>query len=588
MIVASGNYKELVSNSDDFKELTQVSTVARKQVEERKVAIRKMTDKGEISVSDADSVNDAKKGPGGEKLVAIETQEVGGTKLSNYMLLVTYSGVGLGLAVLLLYTVVQVTMILCDWWVGIWGSNKYDRDNTYYIWVYAVISAVQVIGTLIRGFAYMKLILALARGTQMQLVWAILRAPLRWFDQTPMGRIINRACRDQSTIDTDIVWQLQGSIRFLFQILGSLILIGTVTQYFFIEAFILLVLYVYYYHFAIQASRDCRRMESVSKSPIFAQFGETLDGLTSVRAYGYSEMLDKRMLGCIATSNDAYFMTSRCTRWLNLRVDILAALAVAGAYYFAVIARDHMNIDRALIGLSLSQALSIVNFIGLMLMMLGLLDTKMNSVERIVEYIEKTPTEKDFDKPLPESPQWPIEGGVKFNRVFFRYRDELPNVIHGISLDIRPHEKVGIAGRTGSGKSTITLGMLRIIEPYNMQGEATEGRITIDGQDIEKLGLHVLRQKVAIIPQDAVLFSGTVGSNLDPYRDRTPEHDRDMINVLAKVQLLSAIYRKIKAPAKSRPIPAGESPVAGDKAAMFECDVEPYSANAKSSHVDRC
>ena len=130
-------------------------------------------------------------------------------------------------------------------------------------------------------------------------------------------------------------------LRFILQILGSLILIGIITPYFFIELFVILVLYVYFYGYSIQACRDCRRIESVGKSPIFAQFGETLDGLTSIRAYKYESMFDSKMIKLIIDCNNAYFMNSRCSRWLNLRVDFLASFAVAGACYFAVIARSY-------------------------------------------------------------------------------------------------------------------------------------------------------------------------------------------------------------------------------------------------------
>jgi len=551
-IVARGSYDILIRECEEFKKLTQVAMEKQSKAEEEKVLrkLSKQSRKDSALIDEKDSETekeDPKKAliPKGEKLTQIEVQEVGGVKFQNYILLFVYSGCCLGFWVLLFFFMAEGLLILTDWWVGIWGSNSYGKSNSYYMGVYGGISGGQILANLIRGFLYMKLVIAIAKGTQMRLVWAIMRAPLRWFDQTPIGRIINRACKDQATIDTDIVWLLQGTIKFSLQIIGSLVLIGSVTPWFFIELVVIVILYIYYFGFSIQASRDCRRIESVYKSPIFAQFGETLDGLTSIRAYKFEKMMDERMMKSIANSNDAYFMTMRCSRWLNLRVDMLAALAVAGAYLFATIARESGIISPPLIGLSISQSLAIVNYVGLMLMMLGMLDIRMNSVERIAEYIEQTPTEKEFEEPQPKSVEWPEKGEIKFDKVFFRYRDELPNVIHGISLDIKPHEKIGIAGRTGSGKSTMTLGLLRIIEPYNEPNEKTENRIVIDGQDIEKIGLHCLRQKIAIIPQDAILFSGTVRNNLDPFRDVTEEHDLEILNVLSKVKLLSAIYRKV-------------------------------------------
>lgn len=548
-IAAVGSYDELVQKSTDFIHLTQLAKSKRKlskEQEEKKVEAKTQEQNENIQKTKDIKItikeNSIKKLEG--KLIVAETQETGTVKLANYWLMVVYSGVFLGIGTLLLFVIVQVSMFLCDWWVGVWGANEMNEDNSYYMGIYAAISAGQTLGVLLRGFIYMLFVIELAKGTQMRLIWALLKAPLQWFEQTPTGRIINRACKDQATIDTDIVWLLNGVLRFILQILGSLILIGSITPYFFIELFVLLLLYFYYYGFSIQACRDCRRIESVGKSPIFAEFGETLDGLTSIRAYQYEDMFDKKMINFITNCNNAYFMNSRCSRWLNLRVDLLAAIAVVGACYFAVIARSYSVISSSLIGLSISQSFTIVSFVGILLTNLGMMDARMSAVERIVEYIEKNPSEKDFDAPLPQDSNWPHEGKIQIKNIFFRYRPELPNVIRGITMEIKAREKIGIAGRTGSGKSTMTLGLLRIIEPHNENGEACENRIVIDGQDIEKIGLHILRKNLAIIPQDPVIFSGTIRSNLDPYREKSAEHDNEILSVLSKAKLLTAIYKK--------------------------------------------
>ena len=566
-IVAIGSFGDLMQNSSDFIYLTRLAKSKRKmskeqkleEIKDKKLVIKKELDPSKDTNNQTleclicDKTKEANKGvdvkvinkPANEgRLIATEIQEIGNVKLSNYWLMVEYSGVFLGICCLFWFIVLQVSMILCDWWVGVWGDNEMNENNSYYIGIYAAISAGQTFGVLIRGFVYMNFVISLAKGTQMRLIWAIFKAPLQWFEQTPAGRIINRACKDQATIDNDIVSLLKQHSRFILQIMGSLILIGIVTPYFFIELFIILGLYVYFYRYSIQACRDCRRIESVGKSPIFAQFDETLDGLTSIRAYKYESIFDSKMIKLIIDCNSAYFMNSSCSRWLSLRVDILATFAVAGACYFAVIARSYSVVSASLIGLSISQSFSIVSFVGFLLMCLGMLDSRMSAVERIVEYIEKNPSERDFDAPKPKDPNWPKEGTIQISSVYFRYRPELDNVTRGISLNIKAKEKIGIAGRTGSGKSTMTLGLLRIIEPHNENGVKTENRIVIDGQDIEKIGLHILRKNIAIIPQDPVLFSGTVRSNLDPFREKTEEHDKEILEVLLKAKLLKAIHKK--------------------------------------------
>eukprot|EP01022_Parablepharisma_sp_SALTPOND_P032721 TRINITY_DN860_c0_g1_i1.p1 TRINITY_DN860_c0_g1~~TRINITY_DN860_c0_g1_i1.p1 ORF type:complete len:1395 (-),score=158.52 TRINITY_DN860_c0_g1_i1:4121-8305(-) len=582
-IIARGSYADLKANSEEFKHLTLLDKEKHKEVKvsEKSTKNEEKKEEEEVKEEIKESVAEEKKsdeekklvkGVDTGKLIEAERQESGRVKWGNYILLFKSSGIFITIVCLVVFCLEQAGTIIIDWWVGIWAGDVLNKSNNYYIGVYAGLSISQGFIVLARGVLYIAFIMSLAKNTQMNLLWAILRAPLQWFDKTPVGRIMNRTCKDQSNIDNDLVWLLQGCVRMALQLIGSVIIVGIVTYYFFIILGVVMFLYVYYYAFSIQAARDSRRIESMAKSPIFVQYEETLDGLSTIRAYRYEPMFCERMIKKVNHCMDAYFMTTRCVRWLNFRVNILSALVVAGAFYLAVYERNSSaSIDSNMIGLSLSQSLNVVYIIAMVLNFFGMLDTRMNSIERIMEYIEENPQEKDFDEPKPADSEWPQKGQIELKDMYLRYRKDLPFVIKGLSVKIAPKEKVGIAGRTGSGKSTLTLGLLRIMEPIdpskdtpvNASGntnaangerpsptteitiEPKKGTIIIDGQDVTEIGLHILRKNVAIIPQDPVLFSGTIKSNLDPFAESTEEREKEMINVLAKVKLFEKIWVKL-------------------------------------------
>lgn len=601
-IVARGSYDDLKENSEEFKHLTildkekhsKKEEKAEEKKEEQKEIVEnaenspaaKIEDKKVQEKPDEDK-KDKKQLIEKGKLIDEEKQETGGVSFGNYLLLIKFSGIFIAITCFMVFAMEQAGSIIVDWWVGAWAADKYGKSDNYYIGVYAGISAAQGIIVMVRGFLYAVFIMNLAKQTQDSLVWAILRAPLQWFVRTPVGRIMNRCCKDQAHTDNDLVWILQATVRMMLGLIGSVVLVGIVTYYFFIILAVILILYVYYYRFSIQAARDSRRMEAVAKSPIFVQYEESLDGLSTIRAYKYEDMFNKRMIKKVNCCMNAYFMVTRCVRWLNLRVDFLSTIVVAGAFYLAVYQRNVSNGDQSnMIGLSLSQSLNVVYTISTFLMVIGMLDTQMSSFERIFEYINETPKERDFEEPKPKDEEWPKNGEVELKNMNIKYRKDLPFVLKNLNVKIAPREKVGIAGRTGSGKSTLTLGLLRVIEPIDPKdaemkesdrivdpenpGKAryadiifdpAKGAILIDGVDVTEIGLHVLRRNIAIIPQDPILFSGTIKTNLDPYTESSLERDREIVKVLHKVKLYEKIWVKlIETPTEKKSEPDKSQP----------------------------
>lgn len=259
-------------------------------------------------------------------------------------------------------------------------------------------------------------------------------------------------------------------------------------------------------------------------------------------------------------------------RWVSLRTDIFGALIVGATCYFGVGTRDESQPGKAgLAGLSISWALGATGLIGFALKTMSDTEIQMNSVERIMQYINKTEKEADWEEPkAPEG--WPTTGNLEAKEITYRYRDGLPNVIHGINFSIGSKEKIGVVGRTGSGKSTLTLGLLRILELAEQNGKT--GQIVLDKTAIGSIGLHELRKKITIIPQDPVLFTGTVRSNVDPFNEYS---DNEIIDALKKVQ----IWEQVKlddATTKNKGFPgAGGMPTAAKtkaqkKAAQAQAD----------------
>jgi len=258
----------------------------------------------------------------------------------------------------------------------------------------------------------------------------------------------------------------------------------------------------------VATSRQLKRLESVTKSPIFSHFGETLNGVATIRAFSLQSDFIKRSERLVDDNQKANYPAIVANRWLAVRLEMVGNLIIFCSALLAVLGKD--NLSPGLVGLSVSYALSVTQTLNWLVRMTSELETNIVAVERLKEYSEtkcEANWELESDKKLVN---WPANASIEFKKVNARYRDGLPLVLKDLSFAIEAEQKVGIVGRTGAGKSSVTLTLFRIIE-------LDQGQICIDGIDISTLGLHCLRNKLTIIPQDPVLFSGTLRMNLDPF-----------------------------------------------------------------------
>jgi len=307
------------------------------------------------------------------------------------------------------------------------------------------------------------------------------------------------------------------------------------------SVFILIISYYYYYAIALgplfimfmfsaafyrSSAREVKRHEAVLRSTVFSRFGEAVMGTPTIRAYGLQNQFSKSVRDAVDDMNSAYYLTFANQRWLSVRLDIVGILLVFTTGILVVTSR--FSVDPSIAGLVLSYILTIVQMIQFTVRQLAEVENNMNSTERIHHY----GSQLEEEAPLHMGevrPTWPEHGEIVFDNVEMRYRDGLPLVLKGLSMHVRAGERIGVVGRTGAGKSSIMSALFRL-------QELSGGSIVIDGVDIGKIGLHDLRSKLAIIPQDPTLFKGTIRSNLDPFHEHS---DLELWSALRQADLVS-------------------------------------------------
>ncbi|KAJ3122071.1 hypothetical protein HK098_003135 [Nowakowskiella sp. JEL0407] len=349
-----------------------------------------------------------------------------------------------------------------------------------------------------------------ARITHEAMLKTVLHAPQSFFDVTPLGRILNRFSKDQYAVDEVLPRTFQMFFRTLFNVISVLFVNAIATPLFLVFTLPLGFLYHHFQRYYLATSRELKRLDSTTRSPIYAHFSETLGGVVTIRAY----RMDARFMQAndekVDYNQKAYYASISSNRWLAVRLEFIGSLIVFGSAFFAVLTiYFYGTIPASVVGLMLTYSLNVTQTLNWWVRQSCEIETNIVSVERIKEYSE-LPTEAAEYTSYPLPDQWPDKGIIKFDSYSTKYRAELDLVLRQISFETKAGEKIGIVGRTGAGKSSLTLSLFRMIEP-------TDGSILIDGEDITKIGLQDLRSRITIIPQDPVLFAGTVRSNLDPF-----------------------------------------------------------------------
>ncbi|XP_042231259.1 ATP-binding cassette sub-family C member 10-like [Homarus americanus] len=390
-------------------------------------------------------------------------------------------------------------------------SAVVDPSTKFYLTVYGILAASNTIFTLMRAFLFAYGGICAAKALHKQLLDAVLYAKISFFDNNPLGRILNRFSSDLYTVDDSLPFQMNIFFAQVFGLLGSVVV--TIYGMPWILLLYIPLAFVYYtvQSFYRHTSRDLKRLHAVSLSPLYAHFTETLQGLPVIRAMRAVHRFSARADSLLEVSQRAQFDIQVASQWLNLRLQLIGLAMLAGVSTLALLQHHFDAIDAGLVGLVVSYALTVSNFLNSVVGSLTETERELVSVERVHQYLEGTEPERREGTILPPF-GWLSHGSIKFQNVCLRYQAHNPYALRKVSFEIGASEKVGIIGRTGAGKSSIFLALFRLVE-------LNSGHIFVDNVDISKLSLKKLRSSMAIVTQDAFLFSGTIRENLDPCSD---------------------------------------------------------------------
>ncbi|KAK1162182.1 canalicular multispecific organic anion transporter 2-like isoform X1 [Acipenser oxyrinchus oxyrinchus] len=453
-----------------------------------------------------------------QKLIHVETAETGRVKLQVFWEYMKAVGPVLCLFICFLYCCQNAAATGANVWLSEWTNdavvNGTQTETSMRLGVYAALGLSQGVLVMISSFTLALGGIGAARTLHSGLLENKFCTPQAFFDTTPLGRIINRFSKDIYVIDEVIPPTILMFLSTFFSSATTMIVIIASTPLFAVVIVPLAIAYFFVQRFYVATSRQLKRLESVSRSPIYSHFSETITGTSVIRAYGRQNafvlMNDKK----VDENQKSYYPGIVSNRWLGVRIEFIGNCIVLFAALFAVIGRSKLT--PGLVGLSVSYALQVTMSLNWMVRMTSDLESNIVAVERVKEYSE-TETEAPWIVPDKRPPEdWPTQGKVEFSDYSVRYREGLGLVLKNLTLQVKGGEKIGIVGRTGAGKSSMTLCLFRILE-------AAAGEITIDGVKISEIGLHDLRSKLTIIPQDPVLFSGTLRMNLDPFEKYADE-----------------------------------------------------------------
>ncbi|KAI9930032.1 hypothetical protein MW887_011842 [Aspergillus wentii] len=403
-----------------------------------------------------------------------------------------------------------------------------DVPVSYYLGVYALLGGLFVLISLLREAVLFWGSLHASFKIHKRLLKNIMHAKFRFFDSTPLGQLMNRFSKDVEAVDQEVAPEAIGMLHSLGSVIMVVILISIITPQFLFAAVFITIVYSALGAIYLNASRDLKRLESIGRSPLYQQFGETLNGIVTIRAFGDGPRFIIDNHRRINSYNRPHIYLWASNRWLALRIDYTGALVSFFAAAFVLL--NIGKIDAGAAGLSLTYAVTFNENVLWLVRLYGSVQQSMNSVERVSEYLE---VEQEANAVIPESrpaADWPNKGAVEFVDYTTRYRPDLGPVLKNVSFSVQPGEKVGIVGRTGAGKSSLALALFRGLE-------AETGKVIIDDVPIGAIGLRDLREKITIVPQDPTLFTGTIRSNLDPFDLFT---DEEIFTALRRVHLIGA------------------------------------------------
>lgn len=483
-------------------------------------------------------------------LIIKEDQEVGQVTGKIYWQYITVYGIISFVGLLIFWSAEQSVRILTNWYLSRWTAaeskasvgrsigvpQEFDRWN--YMGGYLGFALGFTLLTACRSYMNLMSALRASRLVHLRSLSTLVRAPVTFFDTTPVGRILNRFSKDTDDVDFLLSMSMTEFGNCIMQLLATLIFLAVIQPIILGGIVPLMVIYYFLQRYYRRSYIEMQRLDSVSRSPIYAHFSESLSGVETIRAYRLADAFAASSDARVDANHRAYFTVRMANEWLSLRLDVIGACIVFLTATLAIARRDMLTASLA--ALTLSEALDVTQFLKAAVTSGAMFESRFNSVERLAAYWE-LPQEAPAKKPEVEPDEdWPSEGQLEYQGVWMRYRPELDPVLKGVSFSVNSGDKIGIVGRTGSGKSSLIVTLFRLVEPF-------EGKIVLDGIDILTLGLDDVRGRIAAIPQDPVLFSGSIRTNLDPYQRHSDAELWDSLTHVALKEVVSGLPEGLSA-----------------------------------------
>ncbi|KAJ0970834.1 hypothetical protein J5N97_018793 [Dioscorea zingiberensis] len=423
----------------------------------------------------------------------------------------------------------QILQVASNYWMA-WATPTETTGQiagiSFVFLVYILLSVGSSLCVLVRAMLVAITGLLTSQKLFTDMLHCIIRAPMSFFDSTPTGRILNRVSTDQSVVDLEIAGKLGWCAFSVIQILGTVTVMSQVAWPVFLIFIPVTAICIWYQKYYIPTARELARLSGIQRAPILHHFAESLTGAATIRAFGQQERFTHTNLGFIDRHSRPWFHNASAMEWLSFRLNFLSNFVFAFSLVLLVSLPEGF-INPSLAGLAVTYGLNLNSQLANIIWNICNTETKMISVERILQYSRiKSEAPLVIEGCQPPT-NWPDTGKICFTNLQVRYAKHLPSVLRNITCTIPGRKKVGVVGRTGSGKSTLIQALFRIVEPR-------EGSIIIDDVDICKIGLHDLRSRLSIIPQDPTMFEGTARGNLDPL-NQYPDHR--IWEVLEKCQL---------------------------------------------------
>ncbi|KAF7093794.1 hypothetical protein CFC21_096182 [Triticum aestivum] len=537
-VIRSAPYQDLLADCEEFKDLVNAhkDTMGVSDLNNNTHSQRAK----EVSIKETVGIHGSRyvytesvKPSPEDQLIKKEERETGDAGVKPYMLyLCQKKGLLYFSLSMISHTFFVAGQILQNWWMAANVQNPHVSALKL-ISVYIIIVVCTMFFLLSRSLLVVVLGMHASRSLFSQLLNSLFRAPMSFFDSTPLGRILSRVSSDLSIVDLDIPFAFVLSLGTSLNAYTNLGVLAVVTWQVLFVAVPMIVLAIRLQRYYLASAKELMRINGTTKSALANHLGESISGAITIRAFEEEDRFFAKNLDLVDKNASPYFYNFAATEWLIQRLEIMSA-AVLSSSAFVMALLPQGTFSPGFVGMALSYGLSLnTSFVSSIQTQCNIAN-QIISVERVSQYMD-IPSEAaevvEENRPLPD---WPQNGNVELRDLKIRYRKDAPLVLHGITCKFEGGDKIGIVGRTGSGKTTLIGALFRLVEP-------AEGKIIIDSVDISTIGLHDLRSRLGIIPQDPTLFQGTIRYNLDPLGQFS---DQQIWEVLDKCQLLEAVQDK--------------------------------------------